>query len=172
MRPVSLSVCAVVMSAMMLSVPSSWAAVPKSGKTAQPGVYKLEIDKSVSFNDAAESMRLRANALNLQLVAELPLSKQVEAIVGKPQRIITIFQFCDAVIAKELIDMSMDFATYMPCRIAMIEDVDGRGWLIMTDINVDMLAKEKKLQKVLTKRIKGVRDGLIEIMQAGAKGAL
>ena len=42
----------------------------------------------------------------------------------------------------------------------------------MTDINVDMLAKEKKLQKVLTKRIKGVRDGLIEIMQAGAKGAL
>ncbi len=172
MRPVSLSVCAVVMSAMMLSVPSGWAAVPKPVKTAQPGVYKLEIDKSVSFNDAAESMRLRANALNLQLVAELPLSKQVEAIVGKPQRIITIFQFCDAVIAKELIDMSIDFATYMPCRIAMIEDVDGRGWLIMTDINVDMLAKEKKLQKVLTKRIKGVRDGLIEIMQAGAKGAL
>ena len=37
-------------------------------------------------------MRLRANALNLQLVAELPLSNQVEAIVGKPQRIITIFQ--------------------------------------------------------------------------------
>lgn len=172
MRPVSLSVCAVVMSAMMLSVPSSWAAVPKPVKTAQPGVYKLEIDKSVSFNDAAESMRLRANALNLQLVAELPLSKQVEAIVGKPQRIITIFQFCDAVIAKELIDLSMDFATYMPCRIAMIEDADGRGWLIMTDINVDMLAKEKKLQKVLTKRIKGVRDGLIEIMQAGATGAL
>ena len=125
MRPVSLSVCAVVMSAMMLSVSSSWAAVPKPVKTAQPGVYKLEIDKSVSFNDAAESMRLRANALNLQLVAELPLSKQVEAIVGKPQRIITIFQFCDAVIAKELIDLSMDFATYMPCRIAMIEDADG-----------------------------------------------
>ena len=110
---------------MMLSVSSSWAAVPKPVKTAQPGVYKLEIDKSVSFNDAAESMRLRANALNLQLVAELPLSKQVEAIVGKPQRIITIFQFCDAVIAKELIDLSMDFATYMPCRIAMIEDADG-----------------------------------------------
>ena len=59
MRPVSLSVCAVVLSAMMLSVSSSWAAVPNPVKTAQPGVYKLEIDKSVSFNDAAESMRDR-----------------------------------------------------------------------------------------------------------------
>ena len=171
MRAVSVSACIVVMSAMMLTAPAIWAAA-KPVKMAQPGVYKLAIDKNVSLNDAAESMRLRANALNLQLVAELPLSKQVEAVVGKPQRIITIFQFCDAVTAKELIDLSMDFATYMPCRIAMIEDADGRGWLIMTDINVDMVAKEKKLQKALTERIKGVRDGLIEIMQAGATGAL
>ena len=171
MRAVSLSVSAVVMSVMMLFAPTSWAAA-KPVKMVQPGVYKLAIDKNVSLNDAAESMRLRANALNLKLVAELPLSKQVEAIVGKPQRVVTIFQFCDAVTAMELIDMSMDFATYMPCRIAMIEDEDGRGWLIMTDINVDLLAKEKKLQKVLTERIKSVRDGLINIMKAGATGAL
>jgi uncharacterized protein (DUF302 family) len=117
-------------------------------------------------------MRLRANALNLKLVAELPLSKQVEAVTGKPQRTITIFQFCDAVTAKELIDMSMDFAIYMPCRISLIEDADGQGWLIMPDINVDLVAKEKKLQKELTARIKKVRDGLIEIMMAGAHGEL
>lgn len=171
MRSVFSFVCAVVMSAMLLA-PASWAAAAQPVKLAQPGVYKLAIDKRVSLDDAAESMRLRANALNLKLVAELPLSRQVEAVVGTPQRVITIFQFCDAVTAKELIDMSMDFATYMPCRIAMIEDADGRGWLIMTDINVDMVAKEKQLQKELTQRIKGVRDGLIEIMQAGATGAL
>jgi len=177
MRSVFSSIGAVVVSAMLLSVPAaSWAtslkAPAKTEPTSQPGVYKLAIDKSVSLDDAAESMRLRANALNLKLVAELPLSKQVEAVVGKPQRTITIFQFCDAVTAKELIDMSMDFATYMPCRIAMIEDAEGRGWLIMTDINVDMVAKEKNLQKALTERIKSVRDGLLEIMEAGATGAL
>jgi flagellar basal body-associated protein FliL len=66
----------------------------------------------------------------------------------------------------------MDFATYMPCRIAMIEDANGQGWLIMTDINVDLLAKDKKLQQELTARIKAVRNSLIEIMQAGAKGEL
>jgi len=173
MRRTFFAVFGIVLGSLVLSAPASWAAAPKaqqSGQTA--GVYKVAIDSGVSLDDAAQSMRLRANALNLKLVAELPLSKQVEAVTGKPQRAITIFQFCDAVTAKELIDMSMDFAIYMPCRISMIEDADGKGWLIMPDINVDLVAKEKNLQQELTTRIKKVREGLIEIMQTGAHGDL
>ena len=117
-------------------------------------------------------MRLRANALNLQLVAELPLSKQVEAVTGKPQRTITIFQFCDAVTAKELIELNLDFAVYMPCRIALIEDASGQGWLVMMDVNVDAIAKEKSVPQALKDRINAVRNSLLEIMQAGAKGEL
>jgi uncharacterized protein (DUF302 family) len=173
MRSKYVAMLGFVLSSLLLSAPGSWAAAPKANQPTQSsGVYKLAIDRNVSLSEAAESMRLRANALNLKLVAELPLSKQVEAVTGKPQRTITIFQFCDAVTAKELIDMSMDFAIYMPCRISLIEDADGQGWLIMPDINVDLVAKEKKLQKELTARIKKVREGLIEIMQAGAHGEL
>ncbi|MHB1093264.1 DUF302 domain-containing protein [Thiobacillus sp.] len=172
MRRHFLAVLGIVVGSLVVS-PASWAATTKA---AQPnptaGVYKVAIDPGVSFADAAQSMRLRANALNLKLVAELPLSKQVEAVTGKPQRVITIFQFCDAVTAKELIDMSMDFVIYMPCRISMIEDADGKGWLIMPDIDVNLVAKEKNLQKKLTARIKEVRDGLINIMNAGAHGEL
>ena len=172
MRTGLFSIAGMLFGALLLSAPASWAAAPKAQPTAQPGVYKLAIDRNVTLDEAAESMRLRANALNLKLVAELPLSKQVEAVTGKPQRVVTIFQFCDAVTAMELIDLSIDFATYMPCRIALIEDAQGQGWLVMTDINVDLVAKEKRLQKELTTRIKAVRQGLIEIMQAGAKGEL
>lgn len=172
MRSSFVAVLGFVLSTMLLSAPSSWAATSQAKQTTQTGVYKMAIDRNVSLDEAAESMRLRANALNLKLVAELPLSKQVEAVTGKPQRTVTIFQFCDAVTAQELIELSMDFAVYMPCRIALIEDANGQGWLIMTDINVDLVAKEKKLQKELTARIKAVRSGLIEIMQAGAHGDL
>jgi uncharacterized protein (DUF302 family) len=172
MRTVLFAVAGFVLGTLMLSAPAGWAAESAATQTPQSGVYKMAIDPNVSLAEAAESMRLRANALNLKLVAELPLSKQVEAVTGKPQRTVTIFQFCDAVTAMELIEMSMDFATYMPCRIAMIEDANGQGWLIMTDINVDLLAKDKKLQQELTARIKAVRNSLIEIMQAGAKGEL
>lgn len=151
---------------------ASQAGAPPAKAATQTGIYKMAIDRTVSLPEAAESMRLRANALNLKLVAELPLSKQVEAVTGKPQPTVTIFQFCDAVTAKELIDMSMDFVIYMPCRISLVEDDKGQGWLIMQDIDVDLVAKEKKLQKELTNRIKKVRDGLIEIMKAGAHGEL
>jgi uncharacterized protein (DUF302 family) len=172
MRTAYRSVFGIVLSVLLLSTSNGWAASVPAKQSSQSGVYKMAIDQGVSLDDAAVSMRLRANALNLKLVAELPLSQQVEAVTGKPQRTVTIFQFCDAVTAQKLIEMSMDFAIYMPCRIALIEDADGRGWLVMTDINVDLVAKEKKLQKELTARIKEVRNGLIEIMQAGAHGDL
>lgn len=137
-----------------------------------PGVLKIPVSTDVSMDDAAESMRLRANALNLKLVAELPLSKQVEAVVGEPQPVITIFQFCDAVTAKDLIDVDAELAIYMPCRIALIENPKGGGTIVMMDIDVEALAREKKLPPELKARIAKVRASLEEIMRAGANGEL
>lgn len=162
----------VVLSSACLA-PASFAAPVKTEPLQQQvGVYKVAIEPGVSMDDAAESMRLRANALNLKLVAELPLSKQVEATTGKPQRTTTVFEFCDAVTAKDLIDQSLNFAIYVPCRIALVEDAKGQGWLIMIDINVEEFAKTNNLSPDLKARIQKVRDGLDEIIQAGSKGEL
>ncbi len=173
MRRKIFAVLGVALGVLVMAAPASQAAAPKAGQSAQAvDVYKVAIDHGVSLADAAESMRLRANALNLKLVAELPLSKQVEAITGKPQRTVAIYQFCDAVLAKDLIDVNLDFAVYMPCRIALIEDAKGQGWLVMMDVNVDAVAKEKRLPQVLKDRVNAVRKSLIDIMRAGAKGEL
>ena len=172
MRTVLFAAAGFVLSSLLLSAPASWAAAPKVEQSTQSGVFKVAIDRSVSLADAAESMRLRANALNLQLVAELPMSKQVEAVTGKPQRTIIIFQFCDAVLARDLIDVNMDFSIFMPCRIALIEDASGQGWLVMMDVNVDEVAQEKRLPEALKVRVEAVRKSLLDIMQAGAKGEL
>ena len=181
-RTTFLAVCSAVLAALLLSGPAAAAgerksaevaaAAPKARDSARVDVYKLKIDSGVSLDDAAESMRLRANALNLQLVAELPLSKQVEAVTGKPQPMITIFQFCDAVTAKDLIDANPDFSVFMPCRIALIEGKDGTGWLVMMDVDVDAIAQEMRVPNALKDRIQAVRRALLEIMQAGAKGEL
>jgi uncharacterized protein (DUF302 family) len=141
-------------------------------KTPSQGVVKIAINAGVSLDEAAESMRLRAHSLNMKLVAELPLSSQVEAITGKTQRRVTIFQFCDALTAKDLIDLNVDFAVYMPCRIALVEDAKGQGWLVMMDIDVDAVAHQMRVSAPLKKRIQEVRATLINIMQAGANGEL
>jgi len=85
---------------------------------------------------------------------------------------VTIFQFCDALTARDLIELNIDFAVYMPCRIALIEDAKGQAWLVMMDIDVDAVAREKRVPAELKKRIEAVRNTLIDIMQAGAKGEL
>jgi len=172
MRTASVSLFGLALSALLLAAPASWAQAPKVAQAAPGEVYKVAISPGISMNDAAESLKLRANALNLQLVAELPMSKQVEAVTGKPQRTIIIYQFCDAVLARDLIDVNMEFAIYMPCRIALIEDAQGRGWLVMMDVSVDDVAQEKRLPPQLKARIEKVRKALIDIMGASARGDL
>jgi len=172
MRTPFFAVLAVVLGTLGLSASTGWAAVPPAKRAAPTDVYKIAIDRGISLVEAADSMRLRANALNLKLVAELALSKQVEAVTDQAQRTVTIFQFCDAVTAKDLIDLNLDFSVYMPCRIALIEDANGQGWLVMMDVNVDAVTKEKRLPQALKNRINEVRQSLVEIMQAGAKGEL
>ncbi|BBP04345.1 hypothetical protein TPL01_28670 [Sulfuriferula plumbiphila] len=158
---------------LMLAAPLAQAKPSTPASDLQlPKVYKVQLAKGVSADDAADSMKLRANALNIKLVSELPLSKQVEAVTGKPQRRMTIFQFCDAVTAKELVDLNLDYAIFLPCRVALIEDKNGQVWLIMMDMNVDQLAREGKMSKALKQKISKVRNDLIEIINAGAKGDL
>ena len=136
---------------------------------AEP-VIKRPLEPGIGFDEAVQSMKLRANALNFKLVAELPLSKQVEATTGKPQRRMEIFQFCDAVTAKAMVDVSIDFAAYLPCRIALIEDAKGKGWLVM--VNLDEILADYKLGPDMSKLAMSVRDALVSIMDAGVKGDL
>lgn len=138
--------------------------------SAIQGVIKMPIAKGVKIEEAVESMKLRANYHNMKLVAELPLSKQVEAMLNKPQRFMTIYQFCDALTAKQMVDSSIEFAAYLPCRIAVIEDAQGQGWLVMTDLNP--LINTATLNPQLKTRAVEVRDQLESIMKAGANGEL
>ena len=64
----------------------------------------------------------------------------------------------------------MNFAAYLPCRISLVEDKKGRGWLVM--MNLDMLIQNPKMDPNLKKEAIRVRDILNDIMKAGAAGEL
>lgn len=132
-------------------------------------VVKMPLADGVSFEDAVSSMKLRANMHNMKLVAELPLSKQIKAM-GKPARYMSIYQFCDPLVAQRMVEANINFAAYLPCRIALVEDSKGKGWLVM--MNLDMMLKGATLTKELTAKATKVRDVLMDIMQAGANGEL
>jgi uncharacterized protein (DUF302 family) len=132
-------------------------------------VVKVPIAGGVSMDDAVESMKLRANVLNIKLVAHQPMHKELQAM-GVPSRRVEIFQFCDAGIGWEMIQFRMDFVAYMPCRIALVEDEAGKGWLVM--VNMDFFVGAADLPPALKARAEKLRDGLNEILHAGASGEL
>ena len=64
----------------------------------------------------------------------------------------------------------MNFAAYLPCRISVVEDKKGKGWLLM--MNMEMLLNNPKLNKDLKKEAERVWKNLLGIMKAGASGDL
>ena len=109
-------------------------------------MIKCKLSDGVSPDDAIDSMKLRSNMLNFKLVGHMPLSEQVAAMGGKSNRM-EIFQFCDAMIAAQMVKYSMAFAGYLPCRISLVVDDDDQGWLIT--LNMDKTMGDASLPKEL-----------------------
>jgi len=133
-------------------------------------VLKMPLADDVTMDDAVDSMKLRANALNFKLVAHLPLYKELEAMgVESPPRI-EIFQFCDARIALDMVRYNPDFSAYLPCRITLIQDADGKPWLVTLDLG--KIIPGANLPPELKDKAETVRTSIESIMTAGANGEL
>jgi len=132
-------------------------------------IQRFKLAEDVTVDDAIDSMKLRANGLNFKLVADLPLSEQVEAM-GEEARYMRILAFCDALIAKKMVEYNIIFAGFLPCRIAVIEDADGHGWLVT--MNMDMMLHAVDLPPELQPLAEQVRDTIYSIVDAGVNGDL
>ena len=132
-------------------------------------VVKVPLAADVSMDDAIDSMKLRANMVNMMFVAHQPLSTQLEKMGFESKRL-EIFQFCDPITAGKMVKYNSIFAAYMPCRIALVEEEDGQAYLMM--LNLDMLIAGAELNDELKALAIEVNDKLMEIMTAGANGDL
>jgi uncharacterized protein (DUF302 family) len=132
-------------------------------------IQKFEIADDVSVEDAIDSMMLRANNMNFKLVADLPLSEQVKSM-GEDARYMRILAFCDALIAKKMVEFDPIFAGFLPCRIAVIKDKTGKGWIIT--MNMDMMMHAVDLPADLQPLAQQVRDTIYSIVDAGTSGDL
>jgi len=112
-------------------------AILKTGNAAEATVWKTKVEEGLSVADVEEAMRSVANEHNIKNVGELPLSKQIEAMSGKPFRHMTIFMFCDALTAAKMVDYSDAFSAYLPCRVTLLEDKKGQLWIY--SLNMDLM---------------------------------
>lgn len=137
--------------------------------------YKVEAKDGLSYDEVVSSMKARANKLNFKFVGSNAIYKDVTAITGQPSPKVEVFNFCDAQVARELLDYSLEFVVFLPCRIAAVEDADKRIWLMTLDWHPNWLETSPnpdRLPDSLVKSATRLHDSLIEIIRAGANGEL
>ena len=141
----------------------------ETGNAAEATVWKMPVNEGLSTAEVEEVMRFVANEHNIKNVGELPLSQQVEAMSGKPARYVKIYMFCNAMTAARMIAYSDAYSAYLPCRVTLLEDKQGKLWLY--SLNMDLmihggqpLPAELKAEALQVKKI------ITDIMRRGAQG--
>jgi len=136
---------------------------------------KMPVAEDVTFEDAVDSMKLRANEINFKFVGHSPLWRDVRAITGDEDTPrVEIFQFCDAVVARKILDYVPEFVVFLPCRIALLEDTHGKLWVMTLDWDVNWLNYAQNPNSVLDKDLRAdatrIREGIRYIMEGAATG--
>ena len=141
-------------------------------ETGDPGVsmmWEEQVDEGLSAEEVIESLKSLATERNFLFVGESPFYKQVEAITGEEYRYVNFLSFCDAQVGKRMLEYRDQYSGFMPCRIALVEDNDGRLWLYSMNLDI-MIHGGKELPEDLKADALQVRDTIKAMMTGAAKG--
>lgn len=141
----------------------------ETGNMAEASVWKVPVDEGMTAEEVEETMKFVANEHNFKNVGEMPLYKEVESMSGEAYRYVKIFMFCNALTASRMLDYNDAFSSYLPCRITLIEDKEGKLWLYT--LNMDgMIYGGKPLPAELKEEAENVKEIILDIMNRGATG--
>lgn len=154
---------------LLLAVTQLAAADELSYTNVQLQIARIQVQDDISFDDAVESLKLRANQHNLKFVGGNPIYKEIEALTGKPAKRMEIFNFCDGLTANKMLAADPMMIAFMPCRIAMIEDKTGKRWVISMMMDLKMI---KALPEDTRKSAEKVMAAMKDMMVAASKGDL
>lgn len=132
-------------------------------------IARIQVLDSVSFDDAVESLKLRANQHNLKFVGVNKLYKEIESLTGKPSKRIEIFNFCDGLTANKMLAADPLMVAFMPCRIAVLEDKDGKRWVISMMMDLKLI---QAMPEDTRKSAERVMAAMKDMMVAASQGDL
>lgn len=149
-----------------LTVWGRW--VDSGGDIAAATTWERKVEPGVGVAEVEQAFASVAAEDNIKGVGEFPLSKELEARSGKPERFLKVYSYCSPATARKMIDFSPHMAAYLPCRITVLEKEDG---LWIYTLNMDMLTRMgRKLPPDVKQAVTQVRDTMWKMLERGSKG--
>lgn len=142
--------------------------VDSGGDIAVATTWERKVKPGVTLDQIEQALASVATETNIRPVGELPLSKELEARSGKPQKLLKVYNYCNPQTARKMVDFSPHMSAYLPCRISIVEQTDG---LWMYTLNMDMMIRMgRKLPPDLKADALKVREAIWLMMEKGSKG--
>ena len=141
-------------------------------ETGDPGgamMWSVPVQEGLSTDEVVDSLKSLATTNNLLFVGESPFYQQVEAVTGEDYRYVNFLSFCDAQVGKMMLEYRDHYSGFMPCRIALVEDREGKLWLFSMNLDF-MIYGGKELPPALKQEAISVRDTLQRMMAGAAAG--
>ena len=138
-------------------------------------VVKKKVLEDITFDEVIESIKLKANELNMRAVGHNTPYKILRDIGDPESPRVEILGFCDLITMRMIADYSLEFIAFLPCRIAVIEDANADIWIVSLDGDIrwlDTSPNPNRISPDLRERAISVRERIEEIMEAGANGDL
>lgn len=141
---------------------------PPGEQTMGPFTIRAQLPTGMRPDEVVNALKSAATERSLLFVGESPFYKQVQAVTGEPYRYVNFLSFAHAAANKTLLDQSDEFAAYLPIRIAVVEDAQGRLWLhtldfesiiALTGASDPSIRDVNALQQQVTELMKSVADG-------------
>jgi len=136
---------------------------------SQPKVVKYLVHDDISIEDVEEAMESTATDEGIRSVGMLPLSEMVELQTGEKQRFLKIYQYMSPRDSVALSNYNSEFSAFLPIRIALSEDRNGRLWLYSIDTD-SIFRSEKTMSPEVDELLSALKSTINAIMNAGATG--
>lgn len=140
-----------------------------TGNVGEATIWKRQVKQGLSVDDVEEVMKSVANELNIKDVGQLPLSEQVALMTGQKQRFLKIYMYCNPLTAAKMVEYSDAYSAYLPCRLSLVEDKQGRYWIYTLNLDM-MIYGGTPLPAELKEEAVRVRTVIKSIMDRAASG--
>ena len=142
--------------------------VDSGGDIASATTWERKVAPGVTVAQIEQAFASVAAEYNLRAVGELPLSKELEARSGQPQKFLQVYSYCNPGTARRMLDFSPSMAAFLPCRVTVMEREDGL-WLYT--LNMDMMTRMgRRMPPELKAETGRVRDAVRALLDRAAAG--
>ena len=136
-------------------------------------VAKKKALPGLSFDEVIESMQSKALNLNMRPTGHNTPYKILRETFDPESPRLEFLSFCDLITMRKILDYSLEFSAFLPCRIAVMEDSEGQIWLTTLDWDVrwlDTSPNPNRMPDELRERAIKVRENIEAMMEAAATG--